>query len=265
MKIAVSLFFVVYMSVSYAVPKHVEIWFLSRDYFSNIKQTMKNSSTEVISDLKLSTNIDAECIPMGAGCFHPQLGFIEKEEKNKKNERRKLEQKEIQLKTFNSLEVDKVDCDSDNYFDIYCGKSRNRKGIPFVEIWIDVSSSFRSVDYSRELGFCKRRSFIVDILNKCPLNSVEVSIFNTSIKMMGSFSSLCLSSGMNDNKRLIRWIKSSAAKKLLIITDVDEMSNELSDFLLSINAKIRGIGTKTIMASDLPKRVSEILKICKKK
>ncbi len=254
MKIFLTIYFLLsFIKISYALPKQVEIWFMS----STLTTYYKSLYPQKI----VAFNSDDNCIPMGEGCFNPQLGFIEQKnalyfppEKDNK----------LPLKTFNALDVNLVNCDKNNYFDIYCGKNNNSDYVSKFEIWIDISASLRSVDYSKESDQCSRRKFVEQVLNKCPKDSINISLFNTSIKQLGSHKNICNSYGANNLDRLIKWIRNSNIKNLIIITDIDEYSIKFDNFIKEVGAEIKGVDSHYINAKNLIKKVDEVVRACKK-
>jgi len=188
----------------------------------------------ILSGSYLAAN-ETECVPMGDGCFHPQLGFVEGDAgAGKKDQILKP------LKTINSSEVDLVKCDKGNYFDIFCGKATGgpsrRTG---VEVWIDTSSSMRNIDYNSDPQFCERRTIVKKVRDACG-EKINFQIFDTAKKELGVASGSCQNYGLNNQKKMIKWIKDSNAKVVYLITDIDEYSIELRDFLVSISAQIYG-------------------------
>ena len=195
------------------------------------------------------------------------LGFIDKiPEPAKKTKKVKVAPMKVQTKTFNSLETNMVDCKEGYYFDVFCGKATkvDPKSKNGVEIWMDVSSSMRKMDYSTDPDRCARRSFAQKIDNGCGKGKVQFSVFNTSKKEIGEFSTLCINHGLNDQDRLINWIKSSDAKYLLVITDIDELSTKMRDFLDSESADFHGSGIKDFTSKDLDEFTKNVINTCKK-
>ena len=86
---------------------------------------------------------------------------------------------------------------------------------------------------------------------------VQFSTYNTTIKEVMSDDAFCLSYGLNDTDRLIDWIKSNNSKNLVIITDVSEISTQLSVFLASIGATTQGLDTTDFFAKDLMNRIPD--------
>lgn len=200
------------------------------------------------------------CVPMGDGCFHPQYGMIVEETKSKPIA--EDDQEEFQLRTINALETNLVDCKEGYHFDIFCGKTTPVEKPAPIEFWVDISSSMRNVDSDITKPGCYRKTFIKNILDQCPQNSVDVSVYSNSIKLMDTLDTVCLSYGMNSPKRFRDWIEASTAEHLFIITDIDEMTGELRDFLDEKGANIVGIGAKDFSVKDLDSYSKDFLKTC---
>ena len=244
-----------------ATPKKIEMIFLSPQKISMIIELLDKYDV-MKKSVNLAQNDMANCVPMGEGCFHPQYGYIEKKMEVAKNEPVLLEEKKIELKTFNALETSLINCDKNNYFDIFCGKERANAAASELEIWLDISSSLRTVDYNKDPDYCARRTFIEKVMEGCK-NKVNVSVYNTSIKQLGDHSTACMAYGTNDESRLVRWMKDSKAHHLLLVTDIDEMSIEMRDFLESNGAKLTGDGVKAFTSKDLIDYAKEFIKMCK--
>jgi hypothetical protein len=249
---------------AWATPQKIEMIFLSPAKVSMLLEQLDKINATKLS--KYVAQVDMEhCVPMGDGCFHPQLGYIEKQPDKKPDAKEiaeRNEEKAVELKNFNALETNMVSCDKNNYFDIFCGKEKANTAPAEIEVWFDISSSLKTVDYSKDPDHCARRSFIEKVQLACK-SKVNVSIYNTSIKQVGENSSVCLSYGMNDQARILRWMKDSKAKHLLIITDIDEMSAEMRSFLESNGAKMTGDGVKAFTANDLIDYAKEFTKMCR--
>ena len=236
----------------WATPEQVEIIFLSEPKTSFFK------SPFIFTELTAQNDWQKDCIPQGDGCFHPQLGYIEKEGPKKPVAPTVVGPQ----KTFNSADVDLVECREGEYFDIFCGKaSKEKKKNTPVEIWVDTSASLRKMDFSTDPSRCVRRSFVESVVNECG-DKVSIQVYDTSIKSLATMDGLCQSYGTNDVSRLIKWIKASQVKYLFIITDIDELSTELRDFLDSIGAKYHGSGVKDFTVKDLQNYVSVVKKQC---
>ncbi len=242
-----------------ANPLKMEMIFLSPTKVSMLLEIIKRYDQMKSSKHYAQADMD-KCIPMGEGCFHPQLGYIENKVEVK--ETPSLEERKLELKTFNALETSLINCDKNNYFDIFCGKERPNAPPSEVEVWFDVSSSLKTVDYNKDPERCDRRTFMEKIMQGCK-SKVSVSIYNTSIKQIADHASSCLAYGTNDQGKLLRWMKDSKAKHLLIVTDIDEMSSEMREFLESSGAKMTGDGTKAFTSNDLVDYAKEFIKMCR--
>lgn len=259
----------------WAAPQNIEMIFLSPQKVAQLLDLINKKSTNSTRIL-LAADESAPCLPMGDGCFHPQLGFINRKPDvtvlpTTEANTRLQEKKEIQvekdvpneLKTFNAVETNMINCDKGNYFDIYCGKTRPNSKPSEIEIWFDISSSLRAVDYSKDSTHCDRRTFMTRVMEGCK-QKVKVMVYNTSIKEIGDHSSACMSYGTNDEKRLIQWLKESSAKRILIVTDIDEVSRAMRDFLEERGAKTIGDGVKPFSSTDLINYANDFTKYCKK-
>jgi hypothetical protein len=247
---------------AFATPQKIEMIFLSP-----LKVSMLLEQMDRYNKMKMSAHLaqaeSERCVPMGDGCFHPQYGYIEKKETVKtKPNLLDEEERKVELKNFNSLETSLVNCDKNNYFDIFCGKEKANTAPAEVEVWFAISSSLKTVDYNRDPEQCARRSFMEKVMAVCK-GKVNVSVYNTSIKQIGDHSGACLAYGTNDQKRLLGWMKDSRARQLLIVTDIDEMSTEMRNFLESNGAKMTGDGVKAFTSNDLVDYAKEFTKMCR--
>tara|TARA_R110002072_G_scaffold534_2_gene3490 strand:+ start:26353 stop:27165 length:813 start_codon:yes stop_codon:yes gene_type:complete len=261
----VFLFSLVGIISSYADVDKVEVYFLSRPkvtHINNLIDKYINSST-VFSEIAQSKAY--ECVPMGEGCFHPQLGMIPLEEANSEKVSKGKVKPIKNFKNFHSDEVDLIDCKDGNYFDIFCGKAKKEKQVSVndsdYQLWIDTSSSMKQMDYNKDMQYCERRFLVSQLMNACGDN-LQVFTFDTAIKSLGDISNVCMNYGMNDGKRMVDWLKRSKAKKVIIITDVDEYTGEFRDYLNLIGAKVHGIGTKMVYASEMPTLTPKLEKFC---
>ena len=187
------------------------------------------------------------------GCFHPQLGFIEKEELDGAKKKPVVEKKAkpLKLKTINSDQTNLVKCDEGNYFDIYCGKSNKKIVNNNFEVWIDISTSMRLVDFTKGSGeSCQLHNFAMKLNRDCK-KGVTLKAFNTSIKEISDTSILCNYIGLNDVNKLTKWIDSSNALELLIITDINELTVPLQNYIDTISAKVYGVGTTAFQVTEL--------------
>lgn len=249
-----------------AIPQKIEMIFLSPQKVSQLLELIeKQSNTTLLGFLAQADQELKNCMPMGDGCFDPQLGYIEKRpDGNTKSPPIAIpKDPELQLKTFNAVETSLVNCDKGNYFDIYCGKERAKGKPAEIEIWFDISSSLRTVDYNKDADHCNRRTFMAKVMEGCK-DKVRVSVYNTSLKEIGDFSSVCLSYGTNDETKLIQWMKASEAKTLVLVTDIDEMSQAMKEFLFLRGASMIGDGVKPFSSTDLVNYANDFIKTCKK-
>ncbi len=244
-----------------ATPKKIIIYFLSPMKTSYLPhfETIKMSTLLANNDEKFMD----QCQPMGEGCFHPQLGFVNQKPSVINSPTLLSEtEKKLEVKTFNSLETNMINCDKDYYFDLYCGKTLSQDTWNGnLEIWFDISSSLKEVDFSVEKEHCHRRSFYEKIKKSCG-RSLRAALYNTNIKELGDHSGICANYGTNDEKRLVEWIKASEAKKLIIITDIDELSRSFRDFLDKEAASFVGDDVKAYTVKNLVDDAGEILKTC---
>lgn len=180
------------------------------------------------------------CVPMQGGCFHPQYGFIPDENQGRPNV--STEAGTSERSGFNATETQLVDCsDPSNYFNLYCGnqgrqEARSPSGL---HVWVDISTSMRRVDYSRDPSFCQRRNFVEALKSHCS-KDLDVSVFNTQLMPVSTMSSLCRLDGGNNTDRIIEWVERSPAKHILILSDVDEINPQMMNFLNSIRATVYG-------------------------
>jgi hypothetical protein len=251
----------------FAAPQKIEMIFLSPQKVSQLLELIEkhNNPDNILGFLAQADQDLKNCMPMGDGCFDPQLGYIEKkpDANNKAPPIAVPKDPELQLKTFNAVETSLVNCDKGNYFDIYCGKEKARGKAAEIEIWFDISSSIRTVDYNKDPDHCNRRTFMTKVMEGCK-DKVQVSVYNTALKEVGDFSSVCLSYGTNDEAKLLQWMKASEAKTLVLVTDIDEMSVAMKDFLSERGAKMIGDGVKPFSSTDLVDYANDFIKTCKK-
>ena len=265
---------------SYATPDKIQMIFLSPSKVSMLLELIEKNSTDKVlgflAEQDDSSYID-NCVPMGDGCFHPQFGYIDRKPVLKSPTAATIspttsgttpaiavpKDPELQLKTFNAVETSMINCDKGNYFDIFCGKEKNKGKPAEIEIWFDISSSLRAVDYNKDPDYCSRRTFLTKVMEGCK-DKVRVSIYNTSLKEVGEASSVCLSYGTNDEAKLLQWMKASEAKTLVLVTDIDEMSAAMRAFLDERGAKLIGDGVKAFTSSDLVNYANDFVKSCKK-
>lgn len=246
---------------AFAAPQSVEVWFLSAQKKAEV-QRLINKKPFVLRSL----TAELQCQEMGDYCFDPQYGLYKKDDFSTTiSTDEMVEDKGPSIPSGKSVERDLIDCDPNNFFDIFCGKARKEaKGFETkLDLWIDTSSSMREMDFSDKNGACFRKSMMQRLDGVCPFNQkVNVMMFDTSIKQAGTIDSLCNNSGLNDYKRLIDWIERSEAKRLVIITDIYEFHKEFSDYIESKHGKLRG-DKDPLTASQLLDLVDDLSKTCK--
>lgn len=253
-------FFFLFLSLNaFATPKKVVAWFLGEPKAAALEN--------FIFFAKIAQNENLhDCLPMGDGCFHPQLGFIPNPAPAIKENpaEKKGKEENSKGKTFNSLETDMVDCDKSYGFDIFCGKAQKEKVRGGeVEVWVDVSSSMKRTDYSSDPDYCGRRRMLAHALDHCPKGKINFYVYDTSKKELGDLSGACINHGLNDDKRFVQWLSDSDAKKLFFVTDLEEYTPRVREFLDSINAEVKGVDTTLLTGKDLMKLAEEIVKACK--
>ena len=247
------LFIFLFSSVSIlAQPKSVEVIFLSRPVTSFLP-------TDIIWSQAIASNY--ECVEIEGGCFHPQLGFIDKKPLD---ETKEVKPKILAPDISNKDAVDSFehDCDKNFKFDVFCGKGKRKPALSGFEVWVDTSSSMRGVDFSKDEKFCERRYWVSDLLKKCQ-KKLDVFIFNTVKRPLGISGDICQNEGSNNKVQMVEWIKASKAKSLLIVTDVEEYTNEFREYLNTIEAKVYGVGKDRILASNFSKTKTNFSSSCR--
>ncbi len=203
------------LNVAHAMPRSVEFWFFSP------KEGMADALIFKPSvGLKLAQNFD--CVPMGEGCFNPQLGYIPSS--SEVEAEKKSKSKDTYVKP--TLDTDLIDCDKNYYFDLYCGEAKKKK-VTGTEVWIDISTSMRRIAPGK--AGCPQSQFVKDLQNKCP--GISFSVFNTRVFPLNSADQTCSYMGLNDRKRMVDEIRSLEADRLVVITDIDEYAEDLRAFI----------------------------------
>lgn len=263
------LLFFFFLSSARGEPRNIKVIFLSRAdatsyIFEQIEKTLYpfwgNSLAQVDSKEE-----DYECIPYGEGCFHPQKGYIEDDSEVKKKSTKPIEG-QPETKTFNDEATQLVDCDKDYYFDMFCGKAKNKEknkvSTEEYQLWIDISSSMKQVDFSKDEEFCERRRIAARLEDSCG-SKVDIFTFNTSRQRANGLESTCLNYGTNNSEKLADWLKKSEVKSVVIITDVDEYTGPFREYLDQVGAEIEGIGVKPIYATDLGNFFDPLKSLCR--
>ena len=235
----ISFLFLIFFSLSaFAIPRDIEVWFVS-----NSKTTKVLESLKAPSFLFYSLTAQLQCQEMGEYCFDPQVGLYKKNDVSGEIvETKAIETDGPSIQAAKSVERELIDCDATNKFDIFCGKAKKQDASNArLDLWIDTSSSMREFDFQDKDGSCHRKSLVKELDSACGFNQkVNVMMFDTSIKQAGDMASLCNNQGLNDYKKLIDWIERSTAPKLVIITDIYGFHKEFSDYIESKHGKFRG-------------------------
>jgi hypothetical protein len=243
-----------------AVPLVIEVWFLSAHKKAEVQQ-MINERPYTLRPL----TAELQCQEMGDFCFDPQYGLYKKDDLSADvNVEKASLDKAPAIPPAQALDRDLINCDSKNYFDIFCGKAKKEAAANTkLDLWIDTSSSMREMDYTDKEGGCFRKSMMTRLDKVCGFNQkVNVMMFDTSIKQASSIDSLCNNQGLNDPKRMMDWIERSDAKKLVIITDIYEFSKDFADYIESKHGKFRG-DKDPLVASQLLDMVDDLAKSCR--
>lgn len=247
-------------SSAFALPQNFEVWFLSAHKKAEIEKLL-NQKPYVMRPL----TAELQCQEMGDMCFDPQYGLYKKDDAGKDMAPVKMpEDKDPSIPSAKSLDRDLINCDPKNYFDIFCGKAKKEAASNTkLDLWIDTSSSMREMDFTDKEGGCFRKSMMTRLDAVCGFNQkVNVMMFDTSIKQAGSIDSLCNNQGLNDTKRMIDWIERSTAKRLILLTDINEYNKEFSDYIESKHGKIKG-DKDPLIAADLLNLVDDLAKTCR--
>ena len=247
---------------AFAAPGSIEVWFLSSAKVSEVQKLLDRP--EYVYHKKTA---ELQCQEVGDFCFDPQYGLYKKDDVDAEvnNEEAKIETKTApSIPSAKSVDRDLINCDPNNYFDIFCGKATKvaKSDIKF-DLWIDTSGSMKEFDFVDKEGGCYRKSLVKRLNESCGFQQkVNVMMFDVSIKQAGTMDSLCNNQGLNDYKKLIDWIERSTAKKLVVITDIYEFHKEFADYIESKHGKFRG-DKDALKASDLLNLVDELEKSCR--
>ncbi|MBL7663685.1 MAG: hypothetical protein JNM93_01030 [Bacteriovoracaceae bacterium] len=254
------------MNHALAVPEQLEVWFLSE--LKPEKTTFVFPSPFEFS--RLMVEAEYKCIPMGDHCFDPQIGLYDKAQPGKMIDAAPslVEEDTGGPPPASSLDRNMIDCKKEEHkFDIFCGKAKSKTSKPAnVEMWIDVSSSLSRIDPLDKNHDCYRKSLVRRIHDSCKEGEVDFYVYNTNKKQLGDWDTLCTNVGLNTAKGLINWIKENESKKLIIITDVHELSKEFTDFVMSIGGNMRGENEREPLdAKTMLDVIPTIAKSCEKK
>lgn len=251
------------LNAAFAGPGTLEVWFLSAHKKAEV-QKMIQDRPFVLRPM----TAELQCQEMGDLCFDPQYGLYKKDDAGLAVDATKIEKesgKAPGIPAAKSVERELIDCDPKNYFDIFCGKAKKEaKAANYkLDLWIDVSSSMREMDFSDKEGGCFRKSMLNRLDTTCGFNQkVNVMMFDTTIKQAGTIDSVCANIGLNDTKRMIDWIERSDAKRLVIITDISEFTKEFADYIESKHGKFKG-EKDPLVASQLLDLVDDLSRTCR--
>lgn len=231
-----SLCLLLFTQVLWATPDELEVWFvtppgntLRMDLLRPVlprTQLLASTSCEQVGDF---------CLDSKTGALMPRLSPPVQQEEAIEIPYQPL----LQLPSASSLDRQLVNCEQGNAFDIFCGKAQAeavQTKRSELEIWMDISSSMRSVDGTEE---CHRKKFLQGLMGLCEKSKPKIMGFDVEIREIG-ISESCINRGLNDAKKMMKWIEESKAKKLIVITDVYEYQSEFAAFLSQKNAKIKG-------------------------
>jgi hypothetical protein len=250
----------------YAEPEYLEVWFLHQPVNTSY---LKQNYPRVFQKLAQYER-PRQCQRMGEYCFDPQIGLYEINKINQEIEHKKIPKEELEkdrtgLSPFGAVERDLINCQKQNRFDVFCGKAKKNKSKKMVNklsVWIDTSSSMRNVDAQDLQGDCFRLSFMRRFEDKCP--GVELYAFDTSIKQIDVSDLLCINHGLNNEDRLMKWIKESNSRNLIVVTDIFELTKKFVDYALSLNAHFKGAETlETFKSKDMLDQVDRLTAFCK--
>lgn len=252
---------------AWAKPASFEVWFLSIDKAAVFNEFSPFKTPKSVSIAQAGL----QCQPMGEYCFDPQIGLYKKENGIKAidstvdqavvDDANKYEY----MKAGDSVNQNLINCDEENGFNLFCGKSIKGSGATNInlEVWIDVSTTMKQVDFSGFDKKCTRELFLERLNQTCPMNQkMKVYYFNEVRKEAGSFDRACISNGLNNMKRILADIKLSSRKNIVIVTDIFEANQEFISELESMGGVTRGLDSP-IYAKDLLTNLTRIRKMCK--
>ena len=255
---------IIFLSIrSWAMPEYVEVIFIGPptakkvsvlDFWHPLYQVAENNFSQ------------RKCLSgFSEDCFDPRFGTWREEGETAKEQ---IEHdKKVKDQFISATKTSMITCDKDFYFDMFCGKAQDQvEKAADVEVWIDTSSSLRSVDYQDTNGNCFRKSFVDRLRSVCEIEKIDFYGFDTSKKLLQTSDEFCRNYGLNSEDKIIQWLKDSKAKKVLLITDISEYSKRIADFLFEIGAVVIGAEKDVLIASDLLSRIDIYQqKFCSKK
>ena len=250
-----------------AVPKNVEIWFLSIDKTSDLRHLLNQKNEN-----KLLVQSNLQCQQMGDYCFDPQVGLYKKEDKSDELEKidlsvvDKKEEYEF-IDPHQGAQREFIECDKNSrFFDVFCGKAKKSvigKNVK-LEVWVDVSSTMKQVDFEGFEKQCQRERFLRKLGDACRASDgLKLYQFEEYRKEVGMIDRVCLSSGLNNMKNIINDLKASRAESVLIITDIFEAQEKFIDAVEAMGVtNIVGVN-KPFYAKDMNERIKTMAKKCK--
>lgn len=257
------LLLIMYSSHIFAMPKKLEVWFLSPSKVAFIERFDK----KIVFSKKLAQKL--QCQKMGEYCFDPQVGLYKPDENGGAQVEIDYSQAEEQetykeLPHARSIDREMIDCEGADLFDFFCHKAKKEKvKTANLEVWIDTSSTLKEIDPDKNDDICKRQSFVTSLDVDCPLNKkLGLYVFTESIKKVDTFSRVCSHYGLNNINRLIRYIEESEVQNLLIITDIYEANEKLINFIENAGGSHRGV-KEPMYAKDMKNYLKEISSLCK--
>lgn len=252
---------------AFAVPNNLQIWFLSADTASAF---IAPRGYATFDPRVLTAQAPLQCQKMGEYCFDPQVGLYSpgssgeiKDLPANYESVDKLEDYSEKRKALGSEWSDSK-CDESDFFSLFCSKGSSSKASKAkLEIWIDTSSTMKQVDFKGHDQVCDRLSLLNHLESSCRFNQdYKLYIFNEVKKEAGQKSQVCLNSGLNHRDRLIKEIKASNAKNLVIITDIFEADSVLIDFVeAQAGGSVKGL-REPLYAKDLKSLAETLSKQC---
>jgi len=245
------------------------VWFLSIDKTSWIKSLIQNKyKPHSLAQQQL------QCQQMGDYCFDPQVGLYKKGSEGGSTVGETIDLAEVDktekykfLDPHQGAERSMIECDENSsFFDVFCGKAKSQKiaaAKAKLEVWVDVSSTMKQVDFNGFESECSRESFLRNLSKTCTFNQkMKAYYFDESRKEIGNFDRVCMNAGLNDMKRLIQDVNISKADHIIIITDIFEAEESFINAIeASAKSRIRGLD-KPMYASDLKNELKRVRKFC---
>ncbi len=247
----------------FAMPKMLQVWFLSADV----------NSTSLFQEVRFSKPIAQrrkQCQKMGEYCFDPQVGLYRPDEDKAEVEHIeyvKVIKEDKGIARGKSLERNSIKCDKGKFFDLFCGDSKpvlEKKNMK-TEVWFDISSTMRYIDPKKnKIKKCYRQLFLESLNEECPYGQkMDVNVFTERVRQIDTFSRVCEHDGLNSPDLLLRTIKKSDAENLIVITDIHENDGRFITALKVMGADIRG-RDKPMYPSAMQDEVKSIANLCKK-